>query len=42
MKKEEAIKIAKEYPESIKCIPRGAFIDQLANFLMKIKEKKLI
>lgn len=37
MKREEILKIAKEYPEELKAYPRGMFIEQLTDFLIKIK-----
>ena len=39
MKKKEAVEIARQYPESIRVAPREAFIDQLAEFIIKISDK---
>ena len=37
MEKKKALEIAKKYPEAIKCCPRAAFLEQLADFLIKEK-----
>jgi len=37
MRKEEALKIAKRFPEAINAFPRSNFEEQLANFILKEK-----
>ena len=39
MKREEVLKIADEFPKTIKIHPREDFIEQLTDFLIKIKDK---
>ena len=36
--KKEMLEIAKTYPQSIKAYPRGAFEEQLAEFLVELKK----
>lgn len=40
MKKEEALEIAKKFPEKVKIVPRAGFEDQLAEFIVKQNLKK--